>query len=235
MHYKMLGPEEAKLKVLDAESGIDSGYLEGYASVFGNVDLGSEVVVKGAFAKTIKERLKKGFIKLYDSHLVYQGTDPLIGLVEDAKEDDYGLWFKARFSSVKRAQDIRTKIKEGILNALSFGYEVIKADPDESKKVRYLKELKLYEISVVPWGMNPKAAIDAVKSQVLPEGIGEEDPQALEAKAAEEAAALEAAALAEAGKHSPIAAAVKDYRDQLQIMTLKYAIRRQTAAFRDLR
>lgn len=238
MLYKMLEPEEAKLKVIADEASGDAGFLEGYASVFGNVDLGSEVVVKGAFAKTIKERLKKGMIKLYDSHLVHQGTDALIGLVEDASEDDYGLKFRARFSSVKRAQDIRTKIKEGILNALSFGYEVIKSDPDQGGKTRLLKELKLYEISVVPWGMNPKAAIESVKGEegeVPKQKTQEEEEAAALAQLAEEERLQkinEAVALEEAAKNSPIAAACKAYRAQIQAMTLKQAIVLQTAAMR---
>ena len=166
MPYKTLEPEQAKLKVLDSDDASQYGVLEGYASVFNNVDLGGDIVMPGAFAKTLKERLKKGMVKLYDSHLVHMGTKTIIGLVEEAKEDDYGLWFRARFSSVQDAQDVRTKVREGILNALSFGYEVVKDQFDEARKVNLLKELKLYEISVVPWGMNPKAAIEAVKGLV---------------------------------------------------------------------
>jgi hypothetical protein len=162
---KELAPEQSKIKVIvDDDEDAQSGVIEGYASVFDNVDSVNEIVVKGAFTKTLKERLKKGMIKLFDSHKVYDGTQAVIGIVEDAKEDDYGLWFRARFSSVGRAQDIRTKVKEGILTALSFGYDVLKDQVDEVKKVRYLKELRLHEISIVAWGANPKAAIDAVKS-----------------------------------------------------------------------
>ena len=167
MLQKFIEPDLAKIKVIqDAAAAEDAGYLEGYASVFGNPDLGGDVVEKGAFTKTLKERLKKGAIKLFDSHMLHQGTDAVIGLVEEAAEDDYGLTFKARFSSTTRAQDVRRKVQEGILNALSFGYEVVKDAMDPSKKVRLLKELKLYEVSVVPWGMNPKAMIEAVKGLV---------------------------------------------------------------------
>lgn len=164
MLFRDLLPEQAKLRILETEADqTAAGTLEGYASVFGNVDSGGEVVVKGAFAKTLKERLKKGAVKLYDSHLLGQGTDAVIGVVEDAEEDDYGLKFRARFSATTRAQTVRQKIKEGVLNALSFGYDVVKDQWDEAKKVRYLKELRLFEVSVVPWGMNPKALIEAVK------------------------------------------------------------------------
>jgi HK97 family phage prohead protease len=165
MLFVSISPDASKVKVIEEEGPKDgaNGILEGYASVFGNVDLGGDIVEKGAFAKTIKEGIKRKSILLYDSHMVYSGTDAVIGLVEDASEDDYGLKFRAKFSSVTRAQEVRTKIKEGILNALSFGFDVLKYAEEADGKIRRLLELKLYEISVVPWGMNPKAAIEAVK------------------------------------------------------------------------
>lgn len=163
--YLEISPDLAKIKADEDESGADAGYVEGYASVFGNVDHGRDIVEKGAFTKTLKEHLPKGMVKLYDSHLVRNGTKSIIGIVEEAKEDDYGLWFKARFSKTADAQDVRTKIKEKILNALSFGYEVMKSAPDAAKKANRLLELKMYEISVVPWGMNPKALIEGVKGE----------------------------------------------------------------------
>lgn len=163
MLYYSLAPDAAKLLVKEDGEDPGAGTLEGYASVFGNADHGGDIVVKGAFKKTLKEGLRNGAIKLYDSHMIYSGTESIIGVVTKAEEDDYGLKFEAKFSSVQRAQEIRTKIKEGILNALSFGYDVLKYLDDESTKTRKLLELKLYEVSVVPWGMNPKALIEGVK------------------------------------------------------------------------
>lgn len=158
-------PEQAKLKVVESD-GTPFGFIEGYASVFGNTDLGGDIVEKGAFKKTLKERLPTGAIKLVDSHKIYVGTAAVIGVVDEAHEDDYGLWFKGRLSSVQNAQDVRTKVREKILDALSFGYDIIKDQVDNATGVRYLKELKLYEVSVVIWGMNPKAAISLVKGYV---------------------------------------------------------------------
>lgn len=161
-----INPSALKLAVNmdDSDQTFPNGFLEGYASVFNNVDLGGDIVRPGAFRKTLKERLKTGDIKLIDSHNVFEGTAAVIGVVTDANEDDHGLRFKARFSSVQRAQDIRTKIKEGILNAISFGYDIVKAKPVENNLE--LQELKLYEVSPVIWGMNPEAQATAVKSAI---------------------------------------------------------------------
>lgn len=164
MLHKLTEPDLAKLQVIDDSADAPGGFIEGYASVFNNVDLGGDVVVPGAFTKTLKERLKKGAIKLMDSHKVGEGTAAVIGVVADAKEDERGLWFRGKLSSVQRAQEIRTKVKEGILNALSFGYDVVKSTSDPKSGVQYLKELKLHEVSVVIWGMNPLAELTAAKS-----------------------------------------------------------------------
>lgn len=163
MLQKLLGPELAKLKIIDDGSDEPGGFIEGYASVFNNVDLGGDIVLPGAFKKTLKERLPKGAIKLVDSHNIHEGTAAVIGVVSEAKEDDTGLWFKGKVSTVPRAQEVRTKVKEGILDATSFGYDIIKSKPG-SEGTRYLQELKLYEVSVVIWGMNPLAGVSAVKS-----------------------------------------------------------------------
>jgi HK97 family phage prohead protease len=163
-HELAIGPENCKVNVV-TDDATPAGFVEGYASVFNNVDLGGDIMEPGAFKKTLKERLKTGDIKLVDSHLVFrEGTDAIIGGVTDAKEDETGLWFKGVFSSVQRAQDIRTKIREKFLNALSFGFDIIKAEADKTdKNVRRIKEVRLYEISMVPWGMNPKAQLTLAK------------------------------------------------------------------------
>src|SRR5690554_738163 len=135
MEYKFVKPQKTQLKIIDIEDGV--GYIEGYASVFGNVDYDGEVIEKGAFTKTLLEGLPSRKIKLVDFHNAWLDSDYIIGVVEEASEDEHGLWFKARFSSVRRAQDVRTKIKEGILEALSIGYEVVKDRFDREAGIRY--------------------------------------------------------------------------------------------------
>lgn len=161
---KVFKPKLSRVEVKE-EGGI--GFVEGYASVFGNVDSDGEVVEKGAFGKTLKENLLAGKIKFVDFHNSFLSSEEIIGVVEEAKEDEHGLWFKARLSSVQRAQDVRTKIREGILDALSIGYNVMRDEVIEG--VRHLKELRLWEISVVPWGANSLAGITNVKSALSQE------------------------------------------------------------------
>lgn len=146
------------------KAGGDAGTLEGYASTFGNVDLGGDVVVKGAFAKTIAN-IKKNGIPLLADHVA--STASVLGTIFDASEDSTGLKIKARFSSAASAQDVRTKLLEGHLDRMSIGYDPVEyafMDGEDGSRNRKLIEIKLWEASVVVFPMNPEAAISRVKS-----------------------------------------------------------------------
>lgn len=141
----------------------DAQTLEGYASTFGNIDLGGDVVVKGAFAKTIAN-IKANGIPLLADHV--PSVNSVLGTIYDAKEDDKGLKIWAKFSSAQSAQDARTKLVEGHVNKMSIGYEAIgqKFGDQDGERVRFLTEVKLWETSVVVFPMNPEAVINRVKA-----------------------------------------------------------------------
>lgn len=137
----------------------NEGEFEGYASIFNNVDLGADVVLPGAFKKKDMALTKDGKVRVLYQH----NWDQPIGKAE-VEEDDKGLHFKASLILANSvARDAYILMKEGVLDGMSFGYDVIDRDFTEGG-VRRLKRLKLYEISPVTFGMNPKAGIDAVKA-----------------------------------------------------------------------
>ena len=141
-----------------------AGTIEGYASTW-TIDQGNDIITKGAFAKTIKERVPAGKVKLLDSHR-WDATST-IGTIIEATEDEYGLYIKAKFASSPDAQAIRTKIQEGHLDRMSIGYIAVKERFENDKDhglVRFLDEVKLYEVSVVAFPMNEAAQITSVKS-----------------------------------------------------------------------
>jgi Escherichia/Staphylococcus phage prohead protease len=139
-----------------------SGELEGYASVFGNVDQGGDVVLPGAFRKTLSDwsRSKQPLPLIADHDLT---TDGVIGSVTEAKEDPVGLWVRAGFSSDAKAQSVRTKMIEGHLRGMSFTYEAVRHRMGEwaGKSARLLEELKLFEATVTPFPMNTLALASA--------------------------------------------------------------------------
>ncbi|HEY5985585.1 MAG TPA: HK97 family phage prohead protease [Streptosporangiaceae bacterium] len=147
------------------------GELEGYASVFGNVDQGGDVVLPGAFKKTLADwrGSKQPLPLIADHNLTSAGV---IGSLKDAREDRVGLWVRAGFSSVPEAQSVRTKMIEGHLKGMSFTYDAVKhyMGTQAGKSVRYLQELKLFEATVTPFPMNTLATASAKADSNKPYG-----------------------------------------------------------------
>lgn len=137
----------------------ESGEFSGYAAVFGNVDSGRDVIERGAFSKTIREDFDR--IKILSQH---NDCDLPIGKPLELREDEKGLYIRGKISDTQRGRDIKTLLKDGVLNELSIGYDAITADYDEENGIRHLKEIKLWEVSIVTWAMNDQAKIDEVKS-----------------------------------------------------------------------
>lgn len=148
-----------------------SGIFEGYASVFGNVDSYGDKVIKGAFAKSLAKLFPNdgAGIPCYWSHRM---DDPefILGKTLSAVEDEHGL--KVRVSldldNPKAAAAYRA-LKAGAVNQMSFAYEVVDSHfvPEKGAKyggVNELRELNIFEVSVVQIGANTATSIDMVKS-----------------------------------------------------------------------
>jgi len=142
-------------------------YIEGYLAVFDNVDQGGDRIIKGAFAKSIKERVRAGKVPLMVKHFAYGGdvTDA-IGLITEAREDDYGLWIHADLSSVQLAKDTHTKITEGIVWGMSVGFQLLRYEEvrEGDDWILELKECRLVEGTVTVRPMNEEAVIHRAKS-----------------------------------------------------------------------
>lgn len=151
------------LKMDDVDS---NGTIRGYASTFGNIDLGFDVVDKGAFKKSIKESSSLWPI------LADHNPSKQIGWNFRAEEDETGLFVEGKLDL--NVQDAREKyslcksaLELGAKMGLSIGYMVVKAEPDRDKPiVRHLKELKLFEYSIVTFPMNTEAMITSAKGLV---------------------------------------------------------------------
>ncbi len=137
----------------------ETGVFSGYASTFGNEDLGGDIVQKGAFTKT----LTKGA----DSVLMFYQHDSaeIIGEFTQLKEDSKGLFFEGKLfiDDIKRAQETLFLMQKKKLKAVSIGYRIESKGFDSDGR-RLLKEIDLKEISVVTFPMNELATIDSVKA-----------------------------------------------------------------------
>lgn len=140
----------------------ENGYFEGMASIFGVVDLGGDLVEKGAFTKTLQEN--GGQVVILYQH---DSDEPIgIGQVEEV---DRGLFIRGQLElQLQKAKDAYVRLKGGLMRGLSIGYRSIPSRTEIIKGVRHLKELILYEVSVVTLPMNPQALVEAVKAGTEP-------------------------------------------------------------------
>ena len=136
----------------------EAGVFEGYAAVFGNEDLGGDVIEPGAFKKTLKENPTLPILWQHDVR------EP-IGVTLEAYEDGKGLRVRGQLNlETSRGREAYALLKQGALRGLSIGYDTIKEVWHGS--VRRLKEVRLWEWSLVTFPMNPKAQVTAVKAVV---------------------------------------------------------------------
>lgn len=135
----------------------ESGTFVGMAATYGNVDLGDDVIDRGAFTRTISGG--KDFPILWQHQ-----TDNPIGQAK-VTDTPQGLQINGTLLLADPvAQKAYTLIKAGVIKGLSIGYQTLKWTYDEEAEVRHLTELKLYEVSCVTFPMNELAQISSVKA-----------------------------------------------------------------------
>ena len=141
----------------------NTGEFCGYAATFGNVDLGGDVVDRGAFINTLEAN--KGWVPILDHH------DPKkhIGWNLEAREDERGLFVCGQLNlEVQLAHERHSLMKQaskvGGRTGLSIGFRSISESPDSQRpEIRHLQELQLIEYSLVIFPMNPEAGITRIK------------------------------------------------------------------------
>jgi hypothetical protein len=155
---------ERKAARFEAKAVKPDGSFEGYASLFGAEDLGRDVVMPGAFRKSLVKRGPRG-VKLLYQH----DPNEVIGTWEEIREDQRGLLVRGQLlSDVARAREVLALMRAGAVDGLSIGYHVVKAESDRASGTRRLIEVDLWEISVVTFPMLPAARVSAVKRGARP-------------------------------------------------------------------
>lgn len=150
-------------------NGVPIGIIEGYLSTW-DLDRGNDRIVKGAFAETIKRHKQDGRqVRMYAGH----DDRELIGgfPIEFVREDDKGLFVRGEINLIAghKGEWYYSLAKQGVLCDMSIGYSVpdrknnIEVAIEGGKTVNLLKVIELWEGSLVPEPMNPKAQILAVK------------------------------------------------------------------------
>ena len=127
-------------------------YITFYGLVYGNVDSYNDVILKGAVDNFLLSPDAKR-VKLCFQH----DMDDVVGVIEEMTSDDIGLLVKAKILPTSLGNDVAILIEGGALNEASIGYKTIESEMQDDK--RLLKEIYLYEISIVSRAANDRAVV----------------------------------------------------------------------------
>ena len=149
-----LEQRESKIEVTE------NNEVEGYAIVWGSKNGHGEIVLKGATLNSLNARgvgTTKNKIVLLNQHNL---REP-IGEMVELREDDYGLYFRAKLIDTDSAREVKEQINGGVLRQLSYGFGYIwdAVEYDDQRDAYILKEIKLYEVSVVTFSSDENAQL----------------------------------------------------------------------------
>ena len=144
-----------KLKALDDATGVFSGI----ASPYNEIDLGDDLIEPSAYKQAITHQ-GRGYPILFS----HDASQPLgIGRISDSK--DALLVDGELVMEDPNVQRVHAHMKKGSLKGLSIGFQPVEGKTAyRNDGVRVLREIRLFEISVVAVPMAPRAQITSVKS-----------------------------------------------------------------------
>jgi len=153
------------IKGLDEESRTVSGYL----SAFNHKDLDGDVILKGAFTKSIDEHGPASQSPQKIAFLYQHDLKEPLGRFTTLTEDDFGLYFEAELDTTARASQVIKQYQSGTLNQHSIGFRYIpdKVKYDETSEAWYISEVRLLEGSVVTIGANENTPFMGMKASEL--------------------------------------------------------------------
>jgi uncharacterized protein len=147
---------------VDTEKGIVTGYF----SIFGNKDSDNDIILPGAYKKTLKENGPQSE-RPRILHLFMHDPMQILAKPFVLKEDKKGLYFESKISDTTLGRDVIQLYRDKVLTEHSIGYNIVKREIDEKEETQKLIELKLWEGSTVSWGANMDALVETVKADGL--------------------------------------------------------------------
>lgn len=145
----------------------EKGEFSGYGSVFGVEDSYGDVVIKGAFARSLEDWKAKGALP---AMLWQHDTREPIGVWASMEEDDKGLAVEGRIllDAGELERRAHAHLKAGSIRGLSIGFSIPLGglEYDKTNDVYLLKQIDLWEVSPVTFPANPEAQVDMVKAAI---------------------------------------------------------------------
>jgi HK97 family phage prohead protease len=147
-----------QVRAEDGQLGID-----GYASVSGEpyavrdfMGEYSETIERGAFAKALAERDDVRLLFNHDGVPLARTKSGTLTLAED----DRGLRVDANLDAASPlVQTVRSAMERGDLDEMSFAFSATRQEWNEDYTVRTIREVRLYDVSLVTYPANPATSV----------------------------------------------------------------------------
>lgn len=162
-----IGKQFKEFAVKELSYNGESRTISGYAAVFNNRDKAGDILLKGCFAKSIQDRGPESQANDKIIMLWQHDQHEPIGKISVLVEDEKGLYFEAVIDDVERGNQAIKQLESGTLNQFSIGYSYVweKCEYDQERDAFIVKEVVLYEISVVSIGCNGETEYLGLKSE----------------------------------------------------------------------
>lgn len=155
-----------KLNVSFEIKAVSGRKIEGHGSVFRNRDLGGDIVVPGAFNKSLKQHQAEGSMPLM---FWMHNPSEVPGVWTAMEEDSKGLAVEGELVDTQLGNEVKTLLQKKAVRGLSIGYRTLDSEYDKDGNL-LLKEVDLWEVSIVSLAMNPLAQVEAMKSRLSRDG-----------------------------------------------------------------
>ena len=148
---------------LEIKSVSETGEFSGYASVFGVKDSHSDIVLPGAFKNSLEKWTEKASLP---AMLWMHNMNEPIGVYTVMQEDEKGLYVEGRLliDDDQLAKRAHAHLKAKSISGLSIGYNIIDEEWSSEKGAWLLKDIELWEVSLVTFPSNDESRINDVKA-----------------------------------------------------------------------
>jgi HK97 family phage prohead protease len=167
MSNKLFATKDISEAVIDVDKATRT--VKAVWSHIGNKDYDNDIIAKGAFDRTIRERGPNGKKMIWSLVDHYSSTKHAFGKPKELYVEGNRLIAVTDIVMTDAGEDILKLYDAGCINQHSIGFSTVVDEYDKANNVRTIKEVILYEGSAVLWGANDLTPTLDVKALTKPQ------------------------------------------------------------------
>lgn len=178
--FRRFGVSTIEVRAKDDTTEID---IEGYASVTGEpyavtdaMGEYQETVEPGAFTKTLADKDDVRLLFNHEGLPLARTKSSTLALTEDKT----GLKVEATLDTRSvTSNDLLVAVERGDVDEMSFAFKVVRQEWNDDYSERWIKEVKLFDVSAVTYPANPDTSIKLRAAEFLLNNLSADDAQDL--------------------------------------------------------